>query len=214
MIKELLNAYKIVKYGLRPRKQLMFALFFAAIGIVLEIVSKGRNLVGAFYIILTGLFIHQLIISSDMSTLVQSSPYKKKIQCVYPIISVTPWIYLSITILVIINAISARESAEAYDAMCRMTMQLAMLVFTTVIYFAFSYKYFVLSTIVLFAVACFLPSIFAWDNPISMMFTDYGVCVLTLYLSATVGIMISWFASRLVYKKEFSRIAFMGLIKK
>ena len=65
MFSELKNAYKIVQYGLSLKKQLAFAVGFALIGIVLEIVTQGRQATGAFYIVLSGLFIYQLIISAD-----------------------------------------------------------------------------------------------------------------------------------------------------
>ena len=112
MLSELKNAYKLVQYGLSLKKQLGFAALFAGIGIVLEIVTQGRQSTGAFYIVLSGLFIYQLIISSDVSTLVQSSPYKKKIQCFYPIISVVPWTYITFTIIVVIHWLFAKAGGE------------------------------------------------------------------------------------------------------
>ena len=89
-MKELINAYKIVGYGAKIKTQFLLALVFLIIGIFIEIASEGTVSTGSFYIVLSGLFLYQMIVSSDISTLVQSSPYKKKIQCVYPMIAVIP----------------------------------------------------------------------------------------------------------------------------
>ncbi|MCR4651734.1 MAG: hypothetical protein K5662_08285 [Lachnospiraceae bacterium] len=214
MLKELLKSYRIVQYGLKVRTQVLFGAFFGIFGIAMEVVTRGKNIIGSFYIILAGMFIYQLIISSDMSTLVQSSPHKKKIQCVYPLISIIPWIYVCITILAVINGYFAGTSSEAYIDICRMTAQLSIILFLSIIYFPLSYKYFVVATVALFVTVWPAMLIVATDNFISAKFTDYGVCVVILYLSATIGLIISFFVSRLVYKKDLSKIAFMGLIKR
>ena len=148
MLSELKNAYKLVQYGLSLKKQLGFAALFAGIGIVLEIVTQGRQSTGAFYIVLSGLFIYQLIISADVSTLVQSSPYKKKIQCFYPIISVVPWTYITFTIIVVIHWLFAKAGGERLIREHAMNIFLiGCFLFVTMIYFGVTYKFFVISTV-------------------------------------------------------------------
>lgn len=213
MLDELKNAYKIVGYGLRIKTQLGLAALFAGLGILFEILSGGELSTGSFYIVLSGMFIYQLIISTDVSTLVQSSPYKKKIQCTYPILATAPWLYLTLTILSIVHAIFARESEEKYLTMCRLTVLLGCLLFVLMFYFGLAYKFFVGATV--FMVISVFPPIIIFDNEnrLSAMCTNLGVCTLIAYLLMTLGVVCCWLVTRLTYKKELSKIAFKAALR-
>ena len=213
MLEELKNAYKIVGYGLKIKTQLGLAAAFAGMGIFFEILSGGEDSVGSFYIVLSGMFIYQLIVSTDISTLVQSSPYKKKIQCTYPILATAPWLYMTLTILSIVHAIFARESEEKYLTMCRLTILLGCLLFILMIYFGLAYKFFVGGTVFMI-ISVFLPIImFQNENPLSAKCTNLGVCTLIAYLLMTLGVVCCWLVTRLTYKKELSKLAFRASLR-
>ena len=80
IIKDIKMGFTLSKYGLKVKLQLGMAAFFFAIGVVVDIVSKGSSYIGGFYIILAGMFIFQCIISMDASTLIQSSGYNDDYQ--------------------------------------------------------------------------------------------------------------------------------------
>lgn len=213
MLDELKNAYKIVGYGLRIKTQLGLAALFAGLGILFEILSGGELSTGSFYIVLSGMFIYQLIISTDVSTLVQSSPYKKKIQCTYPILATAPWLYMTLTILSVVHAIFARQSEEKYLIMCRLTILLGCLLFILMLYFGLAYKYFVAAT--MFMVISVFPPIYIFENEnsLSAKCTNLGVCTLIAYLLMTLGVVCCWFVTRLIYKKELSKLAFKAALR-
>lgn len=216
MIKELKNAYKIIQYGLSVKKQLGFALMFAAIGIAVELATKGAQPVGAFYIVLSGLFIYQMIISSDVSTLIQSSPYKKKIQCTYPLLAVIPWTYIAFTIIVVIHGVFANGADPKIHAEYGANIFLiGFLLFITMAYFGISYKYFILSTVFM---CCSVPIPMMGINILAhrfeSVFSNYAACAAAAYVLLTLGSILSWVLTRLLYKKDLSKLAFKGVLGK
>jgi len=213
MFSELKNAYKIVQYGLSLKKQMAFAIGFAVIGIVLEAVTMGRQSTGAFYIVLSGLFIYQLIISADVSTLVQSSPYKKKIQCFYPIISVVPWTYITFTIIAVLHGFFAKAGNSREHAMN--IFLIGCFLFVTMIYFGVTYKFFVVST-VLMCISITIPItvVNILNRKGATLFDSYGLCVLIAYILLTAGSLLSFVLSNVTYKYELSPIAFRGMMGK
>jgi len=216
MFNELKNAYKLVQYGLSIKKQLGFAIMFALIGIAVEIASKGSQFIGAFYVVLSGLFIYQMIISSDVSTLVQSSPYKKKIQCFYPLIAIIPWTYIAFTIVVLIHMFFTKSAdAQGYREYSMNILLIGMMLFISMIYFGVSYKYFVLSTILMCVSVGVLMSAMGFiSRKGSSLFDSYGLCVALAYLLLTIGSVLSGVISRLLYKKDLSKMAFKGVLGK
>ena len=216
MFSELKNAYKLVQYGLSLKKQLGFAVLFAAIGLVLEVVTQGRQSIGAFYIVLSGLFIYQLIISSDVSTLVQSSPYKKKIQCFYPIISVVPWTYITFTIIAVIHGLFAKAGGkELTQTHAQNIFLIGCFLFVTMIYFGVTYKFFVVST-VLMCVSILIPitAVNILSRSGSTLFDSYGKCVAIAYILLTIGSLGGYLLAQITYKYELSKLAFRGMLGK
>ena len=215
MIEELKNAYKLVQYGLSLKKQMAFAIGFAVIGVALDAFTRGRQVTGSFYIVLSGLFIYQLIISSDVSTLVQSSPYKKKIQITYPLIAVIPWNYITFTIVVLLHWLFIKADGEEYLVTHSSNIfLLGILLMITMSYFGLSYKFFISSTVVMvfLVFGAMIPVNIMLRNE-SPLFNSYGTCVAIAYGLLTVGIVISFILSKLVYKFELSKLAFRMMLK-
>ena len=67
MFKKIKLGLTLVKYGFRPGINLEMCILFLAIGVVLEISSKGTNIIGAFYFLLTGVYIYHMIESMSIS---------------------------------------------------------------------------------------------------------------------------------------------------
>ena len=215
MIQEFLKAVKLVQYGLTLKTQLGFAGLFALIGIIVEVFTKGTNFIGIFYIVLAGMFLYQLIISIANSTLVQSSPYKRKIQIVYPLAVMIPWIYIVLTIMTIIHWNFAQASAEAYEAQCEMIMILGAILLVTLVYFGVCFKYFIGGTLVMFAgvmgIMMFFerPGTFCYE----MAHKSFSFSVIMAYVFVTVGLIATYIISALLYKKPISAMAFRSAMK-
>ncbi len=215
MLKELFKAYKIVGYGLAVKRQMGFAIAFLLIGIVMEVMTKGTMPTGGFYIVLSGMFIYQLIISSDVSTLIQASPYKKKIQCTYPLLATAPWMYFSFAIVAIIHWFFGKdEGAEAMAMQARTLFVIGCFLFVCLIYFGIVYKYFIVSTITMVFVIT-LPTIALQRSLLNWsLFNNYGLVVAILFAMLIIGTALSYGISLLTYKKDISQTAFKMMLKK
>lgn len=215
MIKEFLKAVKLIQYGLSLKTQLGFAGLFALIGIIMEVFTKGTNFIGIFYIILAGMFLYQLVISVANSTLVQSSPYKRKIQIAFPLAVMVPWIYLILTIMAIIHWNYAQASAEAYVTQCEMIMMLGVILLITLIYFGVCFKYFVAGT--LFMLVGIMGIMLFFEKPGTLFYEmghrSFSFSVIMAYVFVTVGLIITYIISALLYKKPISRMAFRSIMK-
>ncbi|MCR4897387.1 MAG: hypothetical protein K5891_11490 [Lachnospiraceae bacterium] len=212
-MKELVNAYKLVQYGLALKKQLGFAALFGVIGIVLEVAGRANSLVGGFYVILSSMFVYQLIISVDMSTLIQSSPYKKKIQCTYPLIAVVPWVYVMMTVVILLHAyFGTHGTPEEYQMQCMTIVTLGALLCVVMIYFAFAYKYFIVSMIIMMLCVFAVMGGLNEHSPVASLFDSMGVSIAAAYLLTTVGFIAAWILTRVVYKAEMSKMAFRTLL--
>lgn len=215
-MKELINAYKIVGYGAKIKTQFFMAALFLALGILFEIMSGGTQSTGSFYIVLSGLFLYQMIVSSDISTLVQSSPYKKKIQCVYPMIAVMPWVFVTLNIVLLIHYFFAKNSdAAGLQAQCQTLVVLGLCIFIMLVYFGLAYKLFVTATVVMIIfvmVIMFATSaVFNSENAPELTFAG---CAIFNYVCTIGGCLACKGLTELLYKLELSSYAFRGLIKK
>lgn len=213
IIKDIKMGFTLSKYGLKVKLQLGMAAFFFAIGVVVDIVSKGSSYIGGFYIILAGMFIFQCIISMDASTLIQSSGYKKKIQITYPYFAVIPLVVLFYTIMAIIHGIMANSpigeltAAQSYDRQVAYLFSMNVLLFTTLVYFGICYKYFMIGMIVLLATVMPLTMLTANSEAwIVSHFSLSGVIIMG-YAVLVIGFAISILLSNALYRKPLSKMA-------
>ena len=61
LLNELKTAYKIVGYGAKIKVNFMMAGLFLLLGIFFEFATKGMQITGSFYIVLSGMFLYPLI---------------------------------------------------------------------------------------------------------------------------------------------------------
>ena len=211
MVKELKKAFQLVQYGVSLKQQIIFCILFMVIGVVTEIFGRGSSLIGGFYLVISTMFLGQLITSVDASTLVQASPYKRKIQVLYPYIAMTPWMIVVMTIVVLIHWHFAKSGdAECYAAQSTVLLQVGIILFFTMMYMAFCYKYFwaaMLGLILVIYPVTIVTSIpkTSFANFAGQSFSRSVVCCYVLIL---VGITISFFINKALYKKKFSPMAF------
>lgn len=215
MFNEIKKAFKIISYGSAVKKQVAFAAFFAVIGIVIEAASKGANTIGGIYICLSGIFAFQMICSVDMSTLVQSSPYKKKIQCSYPYRVTIPWIYISYAIITLINWLGACNDPSSYVIQSNCVLYNGIMLAIILLYTSMAYKFFIVAmismTISVMAVTSLIgmrveTAILTFDNLFAAS-TIIGFAIVTVCSIAAV------FITRKLYKYDLSKWAFRGMLR-
>ena len=85
--------------------------FFAVFGIASDIMSKGTTIIGGVYFMMSGMFTFQLIMSMDVSELIQSTSLKKKLQIYIPVMSSTVINLVIFTFLVVERVILIQYGA-------------------------------------------------------------------------------------------------------
>jgi hypothetical protein len=80
MLKDIKLGFKLLRYGYKLKLNVIMLVFFAIFGIASEIFSKGTSIIGGVYFMMSGMFTFQLIMSMDVSELIQSTSLKKKPQ--------------------------------------------------------------------------------------------------------------------------------------
>lgn len=85
MINDLKMGFKVIKYGLNFKANIFCMLLFLVLGSVMTFLMPTMPICG-MYIGLGSMMVVQLIHSVAVSTAVQTSPYKKKLQTIIPAI--------------------------------------------------------------------------------------------------------------------------------
>ena len=101
MLKDIKLGFKLLRYGYKLKLNVIMFVFFAVIGIASDIMSKGTSIIGGVYFMMCGMFTFQLIMSMDVSELIQSTSLKKKLQIYIPVMSSTVINLVVFTFLVI-----------------------------------------------------------------------------------------------------------------
>lgn len=217
MLKNFIHDTKIgltlTKYGIKAKMQFAMATLFFIIGVIVDIFSNGSSYIGGFYVVLSGMFIFQSIISIDASTLIQSSGYKKKIQVAYPYYAIIPIVTVFYTIIVIVHAKMAGSTMggltveENYNRQVVYLFAMNALLFVTLVYFGVCYKYFIVGMILLLiAVLPLSMATFAEEEWICAHFTLSQVIIIG-YVLMIVGFIVSILISKLLYRKPLSKVA-------
>lgn len=217
MFKEMKKAFAIARYGLRFKMQIIMGLLFLAVGLIVDIISRGSTFIGGFYIILSGMFIFQLIISMDGSTLIQSSSYKRKIQTKYPFLAVVPVTAFSFTAIVIIHSIMANKAFDGisqvdnYNRQGLYILTMGAMMMATMIYFGICYKYFVLGMVLLVILIMPLSTVTTFLSSKAMEtggeIYKLSFCIPVAYLMFIIGCVLMYVLSVALYKKPLSKLA-------
>ncbi|MCR5216487.1 MAG: hypothetical protein K6C69_06080 [Lachnospiraceae bacterium] len=222
-MKDLLKAYRLAWYGGRAKSQGMFSIFFFGLGILTDVLSGGESFVGLFYMVWAVAFLYQMIITVDLSTLVQSSPLKKKIMVDYTIFSVLPLMYLILGIVAILHYFIARNSGlEPQMIHCCNMILAGYSLMIGLIYFGIGFKKWIVGLLafILLLVGLPLVKVFSLEDVIATMIEQQGfsysywLCVVLSFMCMTIGGAICYGISILLYKKPLSPVMFHGIIGK
>ena len=214
MFKKIKLGLTLVKYGFRPGINLEMCILFLAIGVVLEISSKGTNIIGAFYFLLTGVYIYHMIEYMSISKMVQTSKMKKALQTTVPTATSTLLYLVIFTCVVIEKAILIHNYPENTQIYLETLLIIVAYQVTAMLYIGLCYKYFVAATICFFAVIMGLTAgahILSRNNHLSLSFP---VEVIIGYIAIIVAAVLEYLISTLIYKKELSKFAFKGVFGK
>ena len=148
MLKDIKLGFKLLRYGYKLKLNVIMHVFFAVFGIASDIMSKGTTIVGGIYFMMSGMFTFQLIMSMDVSELIQSTSLKKKLQIYIPVMSSTVINLVVFTFLVIERVILIQNSVADKKQLIFTLFTLDVELLTVYLYTSICYKYYVLGFIV------------------------------------------------------------------
>lgn len=150
MINDMKMGFKLLKYGHSAKFSLVASLVVAIVGVLWSMMSvKGfSTFPGGYFLMLSSLFLIQLLCTVNAAGLTASSPAKKKLQTKIPAVFSTATMLAGHLINVVSLGICAYVEPRTMGTVCTLILLTAFLMGVVMMYAAVCYKYFVLSTVV------------------------------------------------------------------
>lgn len=217
MLKDLKMGFQLMKYGYKIKMNVIMMFVILAFGIVAEISSKGTSFLGGFYLMMTGMFAYQLIMSMDISEMVQSSAAKRKLQVGLPVVASTVVYLASYTFLLVERVILIHQNPQSKEELLYTLFTILLIMITVYIFSSISYKYFVagfISFLILF-IGVDTGAVILWNNGIGAWLCQIGLGWLAVlgYAVVLLGGGIEYLLGSLLYRKPLSEFAFRGIFK-
>ena len=217
MIKNLKTGFKLLKYSYKCKMNLILLALFTVIGLVSEISSHGTSMLGGFYFMLSGMFTYQMIISMDISGMVQSSAMKKRLQISMPVFVSTVLYIILYTVLVIERIILVHVNPQDKDRLMFNLFTIVMMLFIMFIFSAISYKYFVAGFVIFLALLVgtllVLDKVCMYGGYEFICNMGFGTFIIIGYAVILAGGAIEYLIGKLLYKKPLSEFAFREIFR-
>jgi hypothetical protein len=216
MFNQIKLGIKLWKYAISAKSQIVCAIIFFLLGAVLEIGDQGTGVIGGYYIVLSSMFITQLIVSVDFSTMVQASPYKKKLQTSIPVLVSTPVMLVTYTFLALLRVYFFQASSEDESRLEIKSglLVIGVLLWLSSIYMGICYKYFLAAMVGLCVVIMPIASI---GTNLDTGFVEHipmAAIVAAGYVLILLGQFLAYLLSRLAYRKDLSKYAFGAAMRR
>lgn len=228
MIKQLQMGFKLLKYTHGIATNIASLILIFVIGIWFELAPvfepgaadlEHRFIfnIGSYFIMMSALFILQMLISLNVPNVVAVSPWKKRIQT--SVFSLMALVSYGITLLpmLVIKYYKYTSGYLTYSALVEEVMLLPLMIILTIVYMAVALKYFVVSTIIF----CFMIPVVmgiqavgplvGWFNYAGI---SLGMAVALCVAAIFVGVALSHGILCLLYKKPVSKYSQMNGLKK
>lgn len=217
-----LALFALSRFSSGVKMNLFLGIGLFAFGLFLEFATRGKSVVGGFFLTMIFFVLGQQFVTLDTSTLVQSSTYRKKLQLHYPYMAALPGILLMYTLLILLHIWMIAHPAEGMSLGQNRQIQtsyiagLGMYLFAGELFFGFCYKYYIQATIGL--LICIIPISILTENDYVRLSGYFGntlpAAIITGYLFVIAGAILSMIFSNLLYRKPLSTIAFKGIFTK
>ena len=209
--------FQLMKYGYKIKMNVIMMVVILALGIVAEISSKGTSFLGGFYLMMTGMFAYQLIMSMDISEMVQSSAAKRKLQVGLPVVASTVVYLASYTFLLVERVILIHQNPQSKEELLYTLFTILLIMITVYIFSSICYKYFVAGFILflILFIGVDTGAVILWNNGIGAWRCQIGLGWLAGFGYAVVllGSGIEYLLGSLLYRKPLSEFAFRGIFK-
>lgn len=166
---------------------------------------------------LSGMFAYQMIVSMDISGMVQSSAMKKRLQINLPVFVSTVLYIILYTVLVIERVILVHFNPQDKDMLMFNLFTIVMMLFIMFIFSAICYKYFVAGFIIFLALM--MGTTFGLNEVCTrggyefICNMGFGTFIIIGYIAILAGGAIEYLIGKLLYRKQLSEFAFRGIFR-
>lgn len=220
MKEQLSKGWKLSGYGLGVKTQRVFCIIFLIAGTLLKLFPLETEYmaidVGAVFLFCSAMFPAQLVMSLDMSQMVQASPYKKKLQTSIPAKMTTAGILIMFGWSMFLQVISCVISGKNFADQGVKLLMTGMWAFVILLFTGVCYKFFVVSMIIMYILvlgAGMLVGI-AQQFFIPKGFIHPLVAIVADIVLILAGGVIQYGFMKLFYKFPLSKAAFGAAIKR
>ena len=166
---------------------------------------------------LTGMFAYQLIMSMDISEMVQTSAMKRRLQVELPVVASTVVYLAAYTFLLVERVILIYQNPQGKEEALYTLFTIVLMMVTIYIFTAICYKYFVAGFILflILFIGVDTGAVILWNNGIGAWLCQIGLGWLAVlgYAVVLLGGGIEYLLGSLLYRKPLSEFAFRGIFK-
>ncbi len=223
-MKNFFRSLKLLKYGLQVRTMLILTIVFFIAGVLMELflTGTGTDVISGMYLVISGAYIYQLMMTPSASSLVQTSSFRRNLQTKYPMIMTLCTTLFTFTVFVLLRtrrilAMGGKESGEAAAAASKGIFVTAALASLILIYMGVCFKKYILSFVFLIIVA-FVLGLTGTIDHLSRLFTfvnclNYPTLILTSYGVIIAGAILGWLISILCYRMPIDALAIRAALR-
>lgn len=222
MIHDIKLGFKVMKYGLNFKMTLVGLLVCCGGGLLIQCLLPVAG-IGVLYLGVGGMLFIQLLHSVSVSTMVQSSPYKKRLQTTVPTVFASVWLLIANTASVVAQKLDYQRAVNNTNPFVSITYEpgeyetgflfAAFALVFIVLYGVLSMKCFWLSTII-FLAGFFGFMQFLKKGEISYIVIPEWSAILWSYGIVLLGCFVIYIISCITYRREYSKATFGTLLKR
>ena len=218
MINDLKIGFKVLKYGLSYKSSMIGIILFMIIGAVVEVIQPNMP-IGGVYMGIGGVFTAQMIHSVCLSTMVHTSPNKKKMQTSIPTCVTFAIFMVSNTLMLVVRFWSSYMQGKSEAELCNGILFSAVLMMVVCLYTAGAFKAFVPATIIfliafMVVYSTFTAFTFLGDGEAAKAIVPLWASVILSYIVICAGCVIMYLIYTALYKKEYSKLTFQAALNR
>ena len=218
MISDLKMGFKVIKYGLNFKANIFSMLLLLVLGCVMTIMTPTMPASG-MYIGIGSIMVAQLIHSVAVSTMVQTSPYKKKLQTLIPAFYSGCYLLIANTVSVCLYVVGMHIMEWDIAEISNAILLMCGLMIIMLIYMGAAMKLFWPSTIVFFVafMVYFMFMNIILDNMVGtelVMIMPLEMSILVSYVVVILASVLMYLIFYATYKLEYSKTTWEAALKR
>ncbi len=213
MKKEVIKAFKLARYGVSAKGNMICMVIFFITGTVFGFLPPEgdiflKSLWSDLLVICAAMFPSQLLISTDLAFLVQTSPYKKKLQTGLLVKVTFICNFVALIWLLLLKIVSGVLYHSVNTRLSSLVVTGILLLFITALN-SVIYKFFLLTFIGIYVFALASGLLVANGKGAFLISAVSPVCTVVFsFCCIILGSLLEYGISKLIYKQELSRFAF------